>query len=135
MRQHIRIALEGVRQTLAAQGFTKTLAAMYRTDPLSAEIVFRDELFQMGREVLGDTFEIMDDFGPSVEVEEEKYIKLGNYMRKCASGGQRLANAERGVGMIGFAGEIDTEFFITNVLLCKIIGNPGPNILVAHFRM
>ena len=49
---------------------------MYRTDPLSAEIVFRDELFQMGREVLGDTFEIMDDFGPSVEVEEEKYIKL-----------------------------------------------------------
>ena len=47
-----------------------------RTDPLSAEIVFRDELFQMGREVLGDTFEIMDDFGPSVEVEEEKYIKL-----------------------------------------------------------
>ena len=76
MRQHIRIALEGVRQTLAAQGFTKTLAAMYRTDPLSAEIVFRDELFQMGREVLGDTFEIMDDFGPSVEVEEEKYIKL-----------------------------------------------------------
>ena len=73
MRQHIRIALEGVRQTLAAQGFTKTLAAMYRTDPLSAEIVFRDELFQMGREVLGDTFEIMDDFGPSVEVEEEKY--------------------------------------------------------------
>ena len=43
---------------------------------------------------------------------------LGNYMRKCASGGQSLANAERGVGMCGFAGKIDTEFFITNVLLC-----------------
>ena len=56
-------------------------------------------------------------------------------MRKCASGGQSLANAERGVGMIGFAGEIDTEFFITNELLCIIIWNPGPNILVAHFRM
>ena len=40
---------------------------------------------------------------------------LGNYMRKCASGGQSLANAERGVGMCGFAGKIDTEFFITNV--------------------
>ena len=39
----------------------------------------------------------------------------GNYMRKCASGGQSLANAERGVGMCGFAGKIDTEFFITNV--------------------
>ena len=60
---------------------------------------------------------------------------LGNYMRKCASGGQSLANAERGVGMCGFAGKIDTEFFITNVLLCIIIRNPGPNILVAHFRM
>ena len=24
---------------------------------------------------------------------------LGNYMRKCASGGQSLANAERGVGL------------------------------------
>ena len=31
---------------------------------------------------------------------------LGNYMRKCASGGQSLANAERGVGMSGFAGKI-----------------------------
>ena len=31
--------------------------------------------------------------------------------------------------MSGFAGKIDTEFFTTNVLLCKIIGNPGPNIL------
>ena len=60
---------------------------------------------------------------------------IGNYMRKCASGGQSLANAERGVSMCGFAGKIDTEFFITNVLLCIIIGNPGPNILVAHFRM
>ena len=56
-------------------------------------------------------------------------------MRKCASGGQSLANADRGVGMSGFAGKIDTEFFITNVLLCIIIGNQGPNILVAHFRM
>ena len=56
-------------------------------------------------------------------------------MRKCASGGQSLANAERGVSMCGFASKIDTEFFITNVLLCIIIGNPGPNILVAHFRM
>ena len=65
----------------------------------------------------------------------EGTAKLGNYMRKCASGGQSLANAERGVSMCGFAGKIDTEFFITNVLLCIIIGNPGPNILVAHFRM
>ena len=61
--------------------------------------------------------------------------KKGNYMRKCASGGQSLANAERGVEMCGFVGKIDTEFFITNVHLYIIIGNPGPNILVAHFRM
>ena len=59
----------------------------------------------------------------------------GNYMRKCASGGQSLANAERGVEMCGFVGKTDTEFFITNVDLYIIIGNPGPNILVAHFRM
>ena len=32
--------------------------------------------------------------------------KIGNYMRKCASGGQSLANAERGMGMSGFAGKI-----------------------------
>ena len=62
-------------------------------------------------------------------------LQLGNYMRKCASGGQSLANAERGVEMCGFVGKIDTEFFITNVYLYIIIGNPGPNILVAHFRM
>ena len=66
---------------------------------------------------------------------EVTFESKGNYMRKCASGGQSLANAERGVSMCGFAGKIDTEFFITNVLLCIIIGNPGPNILVAHFRM
>ena len=28
-------------------------------------------------------------------------ISMGNYMRKCASGGQSLANAERGVGKRG----------------------------------
>ena len=44
---------------------------------------------------------------------------FGNYVRKCASGGQSLANAERGVGMCGFVGKIDTEFFITYVLLYK----------------
>ena len=33
-------------------------------------------------------------------------LSKGNYMRKCASGGQSLANAERGVGMSGFAGKI-----------------------------
>ena len=43
-------------------------------------------------------------------------------MRKCASGGQSLANGERGVGMSGFVGKIDTEFFITNVLLCINMG-------------
>ena len=53
----------------------------------------------------------------------------------CESGGQSLANAERGVEMCGFVGKIDTEFFITKVHLYIIIGNPGPNILVAHFRM
>ena len=34
------------------------------------------------------------------------YECKGNYMRKCAIGGQSLANAERGVGMSGFAGKI-----------------------------
>ena len=77
--------------------------------------------------------------GYSVRQEMHVIFKLrlskGNYMRKCASGGQSLANAERGVEMCGFVGKTDTEFFITNVLLYIIIGNPGPNILVAHFRM
>ena len=45
--------------------------------------------------------------------------KIGNYMRKCESGGLSLANAERGVGMCGFADKIDTEFVITNVLFPK----------------
>ena len=64
-----------------------------------------------------------------------KAQNYGNYMRKCASGGQSLANAEWGVEMCGFVGKIDTEFLITNVHLYIIRGNPGPNILVAHFRM
>ena len=69
-------------------------------------------------------------------IENELFNAMkGNYMRKCASGGQSLANAERGVEMCGFVGKIDTEFFITNVHLYIIIGNPGSNILVAHFRM
>ena len=46
-------------------------------------------------------------------------------MRKCASGGQSLANAEREVGMCGFVGKIDTEFFITNVFF---VYTPGTEL-------
>ena len=31
--------------------------------------------------------------------QQQMVESFGNYMRKCASGGQSLANAERGVGL------------------------------------
>ena len=112
-RQAIMNAFNDAVPVFAGQGVMKNLAAKFQAGPLSAEIEFKGVLFQLGCMILKGAFE-------------------GNYMRECASGGQSLANSERRVGMSGFAGKTDTEFFITNVLLCIIIGNPSPNILVVR---
>ena len=50
---------------------------MYEFDSLSAEFSTRDTLFDLGRRVLGKTFEKNDNFESSVEVEGEKYMARG----------------------------------------------------------
>ena len=46
---------------------------MYQENPLSAELGFREDLFDMGRNMLGKAFEAFPDQGPTLEVEGEKY--------------------------------------------------------------
>ena len=87
-------------------------------------------LAEMTAQQITYLYECMDSAYDAAQIHD--HSKKGNYMRECASGGQSLANSERGVGMSGFAGKTDTEFFISNVLLCMIIGNPSPNILVVR---
>ena len=48
---------------------------MFKADPLSAEIDFRGDLFQLGRTILSGTFESLDENDPSLKV-EEKYSKI-----------------------------------------------------------
>ena len=48
---------------------------MFKADPLSAEVDFKSDFFQLGRMVLSGAFESLDDYGPSLEVEGKKYTK------------------------------------------------------------
>ena len=41
---------------------------MFQADPLSAEFAFRDNFFDMGRKILGETFENIDDYVSSLDV-------------------------------------------------------------------
>ena len=45
---------------------------MFQADPLSAEFAFRDNFFDMGRKILGETFENIDDYVSSLDVEGKK---------------------------------------------------------------
>ena len=60
----------------ARTGMAEDLAAMYRQDPLTAEIVFRDRFNDLARSVLRDTFELIDDHGVSLEAGGETYRKV-----------------------------------------------------------
>ena len=61
---------------MADLGVVDDLATMYEFDSLSAEFSIRDTLFDLGRRVVGKTFEKNDNFESSVEVEGEKYNKV-----------------------------------------------------------
>ena len=64
--------------TLAAAelGMAEDLAAMFRQDPLKAEVAFRDRFNELACSVLRDTFELIDDHGVSLEAEGETYRKV-----------------------------------------------------------
>ena len=73
-RQCVWHALNCAAQAFADQGGLKNLAVLFQADPLSAEIAFRGDFFQLGRTILSGDFESFD-YGPFVEVEGKKYTK------------------------------------------------------------
>ena len=75
-RQSVLNALIDAAQFLADRGVFQNLAVMFKADPLSAEVDFKSDFFQLGRMVLSGAFESLDDYGPSLEVEGKKYTKL-----------------------------------------------------------
>ena len=74
--QRVQTALDNPAQDLIEQGFTTDLAELFEADPLQAEIAFRDSNFGMCRMLLGDAFERINDPGPYLYVEGEKYGKV-----------------------------------------------------------
>ena len=75
-QQCVQNSVKQVDQLLADLGVVDDLATMYEFDSLSAEFSIRDTLFDLGRRVVGKTFEKNDNFESSVEVEGEKYNKV-----------------------------------------------------------
>ena len=74
-QQRMQNSVKQVDQLLADLGVVDDLATMYEFDSLSAEFSIRDTLFDLGRRVVGKTFEKNDNFESSVEVEAKGTIK------------------------------------------------------------
>ena len=74
-------------------GAIDDIALMYQENPLSAELGFREDLFDMGRNMLGKAFEAFTDQGPTLEVEGEKYRQV------APSNGQAITV----IGRVGFS--------------------------------
>ena len=74
--QNIGAALDCAFQLMEDLGVHKNLAVAFRDDPLQAEIKFNDSLIARGLKVLGGAFERMDDHGPTLEVDGERYTKV-----------------------------------------------------------
>ena len=56
-------------------GLATNLADMFRDNPLSAETAFREMICGLARSVLTDAFEMLDDHGPSLEMDATTYRK------------------------------------------------------------
>ena len=56
-RQSVLNAFNDVAQIFADRGVMKNLAVMFQADPLSAEIAFRGDFFQLDRTILSGAFE------------------------------------------------------------------------------
>ena len=76
-------AQDGVEQAVgslilaaAGTGMEEDLAAMFREDPLKAEIAFRDRFHDLACSILLDAFERIDDHGVSLHVGGEAYRKV-----------------------------------------------------------
>ena len=92
-RQRIQTALGKAFGLLDELGAFDDIAVMFQANPLSAELAFRDDLFGMGRNMLGKAFEAFTDQGPTLEVEGENYRKV------APSNGQAITV----IGPVGFS--------------------------------
>ena len=75
-QERLAQAMGSLTLAAAGTGMAEDLAAMFRQDPLKAEIVFRDRFNDLARSVLRDTFELIDDHGVSLETGGETYRKI-----------------------------------------------------------
>ena len=75
-RQRLQTSFGKAIELLEELGAFDDIAVMYQADPLSAELGFKDDLFGMGRNILGKAFEAFPDQGPTLEVEGEKYRQV-----------------------------------------------------------
>ena len=78
--QRVQFALGKAAQLFADLGGTDDLAEMFQEDALSAEVIFKGNLLGMGCDMLGKTFENMDKFGPSLDVEGKSTVKAHSQM-------------------------------------------------------
>ena len=72
----LRQAMNDVIRSDAVRGMADDVAVMFMQDPLKAELVFRDTVYDLARSVLGDAFEQIDDHGDSLEVDGRSYRKV-----------------------------------------------------------
>ena len=75
-RQRLQTSFGKAIELLEELGAFDDIAVMYQENPLSAELGFREDLFDMGRNMLGKAFEAFPDQGPTLEVEGEKYRQV-----------------------------------------------------------
>ena len=75
-RQRLQTSFGKAIELLEELGAFDDIALMYQENPLSAELGFREDLFDMGRNMLGKSFEAFPDQGPTLEVEGDKYRQV-----------------------------------------------------------
>ena len=92
-RQRLQTSFGKAIELLEELGAFDDIAVMYQENPLSAELGFREDLFDMGRNMLGKAFEAFPDQGPTLEVEGEKYRQV------APSNGQAITV----IGRVGFS--------------------------------
>ena len=92
-RQRLQTSFGKAIELLEELGAFDDIAVMYQENPLSAELGFREDLFDMGRNMLGKAFEAFPDQGPTLEVEGEKYRQV------VPSNGQAITV----IGRVGFS--------------------------------
>ncbi len=75
-QERLAQAMGSLTMAFAELGMAEDLAAMFRQDPLKAEVAFRDGFNELACSVLRDAFELIDDHGVSLEAGGETYRKV-----------------------------------------------------------